>query len=389
MSLDINLMEPALFLSSHPKRPAVLRGSCILNVRETAKIKKVALHLNGRSDVYWLNGGLLKSVETTLACFHRMPVSSQNALLMPTHVDVHEKEIVANHTLTLFDADSLNPAVSSPATTPPLLGKLARQLGQKKKTLPPTAHVLEAGRHVYKFELVLDQESPESIHLKRAKVFYLLQAVVHCPKSGLRKHGRKSKKITKTRHIPVIRCPVDSFLQSIEPVCMVRSWRNQLFHHEIIVSAKAAPLGHQLPVSISLAAPRSSAYCSYLAVSVIENVRYMSKNDPLRSVNSNKRILLFKDDSVLSGSTSWHNPPDGTADDDGEDDDNNGSYHIEAWPEKLDVRPAGLELNLQLQLPPCRTHAMNDSLQMHCDAEYKNVRVSHSLEVSIHLLPFA
>jgi hypothetical protein len=53
VSLDIDLIEPALFLSDNKGTPAVLRGMCVFVSKSDQWVRKMDLMLNGKSSVQW------------------------------------------------------------------------------------------------------------------------------------------------------------------------------------------------------------------------------------------------------------------------------------------------------------------------------------------------
>lgn len=56
--LDIVSMEPALFIPPCANKPAVFRGSCILNVHQKTPVKRLSVNLRGVSHVKWSYGML-------------------------------------------------------------------------------------------------------------------------------------------------------------------------------------------------------------------------------------------------------------------------------------------------------------------------------------------
>lgn len=56
VSIDIDLMEPALFLPGHGNSPAILRATCVLTIENEQRVKKVSVALNGQSSILRLNG---------------------------------------------------------------------------------------------------------------------------------------------------------------------------------------------------------------------------------------------------------------------------------------------------------------------------------------------
>lgn len=56
VSVEIHLMEPALFVPEHGNTPAILRGSCVLRVTKEQTIRRIFVNLNGVSSIQRLDG---------------------------------------------------------------------------------------------------------------------------------------------------------------------------------------------------------------------------------------------------------------------------------------------------------------------------------------------
>lgn len=54
--LDIVSLEPALFIPPCANKPAVFRGSCIVNVHQKLPVKRLTVNLRGTSCVKWSYG---------------------------------------------------------------------------------------------------------------------------------------------------------------------------------------------------------------------------------------------------------------------------------------------------------------------------------------------
>lgn len=263
------------------------------------------------------------------------------------------------------------------------LSQFQRQ--KQAQSVPPSgrdeSHFLP-GTHNFGFEFVLGPQSPESISLRRAHVRYTLHAVV-------RRRGLWNHDIEQTREFTVARSPTDSIPDVIQPISKTESSQEQ-FRYEVVAAARAAPLGHRLPVSVT-STPLSQSRCSRLMIYLVEDVR--CKKHPLLSyrLDSSTKALLF------AGSDSQSRPgvvlptPSHPCSVDGSDDAMLGGLdqceilrntgHSENHAD--DVPSEAVDLEVGLPLPPCHTHAECGSSPMHCDTEYKSVQVSHYLDVSI------
>ncbi|RMJ27278.1 Arrestin domain-containing protein [Aspergillus sp. HF37] len=303
------------------------------------------LMLNGKSSVQWLDGR-------------------------------RDTEAVVDQTSTLFDSK--------------LAASRAHHLGQfqrrkQAQSVPQSgqdeSHFLP-GTHDFGFEFVLAPQSPESISLQRTHVRYTLHAVVH--RSGLWNHD-----IEQTREFTVARCPTDNVPDVMQPISTTETSLKP-FRYEVVAAARAVPLGHRLSVSVT-STPLSQSRCCRLMIYLVEDVRCKRHPSLLYRLDSSTKALLF------AGSDSQSRPgvvlptPSHPCSVDSSDDAmwagldqceilrNTGHSQNQAG----DVPSAAVDLEIGLPLPPCHTHAECGSSPMHCDTEYKNVQVSHYLNVSI------
>lgn len=373
------LMEPVLFLPSHANKPAVLRGSCRLTVKKKTKVRKINLCFSGDSQIEWLDG-------------------------------VFDTEMVADHTLTLFNSQCPFSGAGSCANRSSALHRLGlhrlmsgrrdpshsyppkllrafksnRELACSRSRQGLKGNVFPPGSYEYPFELVLNPRLPESVHLKRANVSYQVEVCVERP--GLWRHD-----IVHSQPITVIRCPTESSLDLTEPLYMARTWGSQ-FHYEVFVSAKAVALGHRLPVSMRLT-PLSHMKCTKLQVYLTEDVKYKFGHPIVR--DPRKRTLLFeagdappksygsaatsRPGDLLSVRALTDHRPEST---DGEALVTYSNFSDWLWG-SFRSEPTDLEMNLQLPLCQMHGHGTEALPQMHCDISYKNAKVSHSVEFVI------
>jgi hypothetical protein len=103
---------------------------------------------------------------------------------------------------------------------------------------------LSPGRYVYDFELTLDQTLPESFNVGGCQLIYHLQAVVHRP-------GMLKRDVSHSHEVAVLRCPDEMYLHDIEHISLARTWNKQI-PYQIDLCGKGAPIGSDIPVSISV-----------------------------------------------------------------------------------------------------------------------------------------
>lgn len=267
------------------------------------------------------------------------------------------------------------------------LPKTASINGQRRrkpaKTSPNT--VMSPGRYVYNFELALDAQLPETMHLDRLDVSYFLQVVA--------KRGDVcGRSATRTQEVTLVRCPEDAALEQVEPISVSKKWEDQVFLN-VIVSGRAGPLGGHVPVAVRLDAT-SQLKSLDLKISLTESVVDSSLQcSAARLLLGQRQELLFH--SVRDGSAPSADDADqvlfaGTknpfrASDCG--------FRVCGAPDVMDLnystmdsRGATVELEMDVQLPayrpsPRRGRSSRLHQGMHFDVEYKNVQVKHWLKV--------
>lgn len=241
---------------------------------------------------------------------------------------------------------------------------------------------LRPGDHVYPFELLLDPLLPESMFLEGNEVSYHLVAYVRRP--GVGRRG-----LSHQLPVTVIRCPTESTLEQLEPIHITRTWRHQL-RCDIHVSAKAAPLGHRLPISVCLTQLSKSIHVK-LAVYLTEIVQHGDKYGQWSTKAPCRKILLFSGergpcrDHRLGHKTFCSATSVGMNDYQHVSTDESAILNHAGCSDPLGdaVGNSSLELGLEMQLPFCSTHAQRRDLpEAHCDISSDSVRVSHNLEVS-------
>ncbi|KAE8349629.1 arrestin domain-containing protein [Aspergillus coremiiformis] len=355
--LTINFTEPAVFIPTYTNKPAVLRGSCELKVKETLMVKRLTVNFRGVSHVHWPHG-------------------------------LHDSKTITDRTLTVFGPESSetgpeyhvnqeNPGMLDTGRTEcnvsrqkcRLWSTITNKFCPKCKSAPtPNYQLLSPGIYTYDFEMILPPQLPESVNVRRSHVRYNVRACVECP--GPFRHN-----IVQNMPIAAIHCPAEDFVEDAEPVYLTRAWK-RLLRCDILMSRRGAPLCHRLPVTVSFTELANASFHG-LEIYLSENVQFLRKDGLVSCLGPFKRTLLYEaaDDlvSTMSPSELGNDYPAGEK----------GSFGVlqSAVLSELPEKPASLEgmtLNIDLALPACQDHSEDD--WMHFSTEYKSVRVSHWLE---------
>lgn len=356
--LTINFTEPAVFVPTYTNKPAVLRGSCELKVKETLMVKRLTVNFRGVSHVHWPHG-------------------------------LHDSNTITDRTLTVFGPKIPGTRVPDNADQENLetldIGRTERNASRQKcglwdtianKFCPkcrnaaaPDCRLLSPGIYTYDFEMILPPQLPESVNVRRSHVRYNVRACVECP--GPFRHN-----IIRNMPIAVMHCPAEDFVEDAEPVYITRTWK-RLLRCDLLMSRRGAPLCHRLPVAVSFAELGNAKFHG-LQIYLSENVQFLRKDGLISCLGPFKRALLYEATDGLASIMS----PYRLGEDDHPAGDKSGfgvqeSVVLSEWAEKS-ANFEGRTLNIDLALPACQDHFEDD--WMHFSTEYKSVRVSHWLE---------
>ncbi|GES64740.1 arrestin-domain-containing protein [Aspergillus terreus] len=363
-ALDINIAEPAVFIPTYTHNPAVLRGSCTLELKESYAVKKLTVNFRGVSHVLWPHG--FRDKRTVTNC--------NFTVYDPKDSDTGEGQNTSSGSREPMDAGVNRP--------PRKRCKLWRAImnrcpSGRKDSAGLERRLLSPGTYTYSFEMILPSHLPESINVRRSHVQYNVRACIES-------HGLWSRKITQNKPITAVHCPAEDFVDDAEPVYVTRTWR-KLIRCEIIVSRRGAALGRHLPVAFAFS-ELAMAKVRGVQIYLLENVQYLQRNGVVSCCGPFKRLRLYemKDDSILSVSDSRRSSADDGRPSDEERDDCSGKEKPDhdrmAKPTDMD----GTTIEVELPLPVCQIHSTDadgvEKNSMHFDTRYKNVQVNHWLE---------
>ena len=405
ISVNIALTEPVLFLqgfeqTEHAERnTAMLRGSLILRVTKTTKLKAITLKFRGKAITKWPEG------------------------IPPKKVDFEEVDILMNHTWPFFNAQfptaetgtgadrfelyktgggglGASPNTSSTNLTSKEAKRLSLQVnhsrsfgkGESPSGGPSVAQkgyrTFQAGEYMYNFELPLDSHLPETIDVDLGSVKYEMEATVE-------RAGAFRTNLLGTKEVVLVRTPSEGSLEQVEPIAISRSWEDQL-HYDIVISGKSFPLGAQVPIAFKLT-PLAKVQCHRIKVFVTENVEYFCNQKRVHRMEPVRKVQLFEKradgppTSTFPGSTMRIISGGGVPYDQraaaarGEDvpvqDPGNllGDLNGEG-----NIGPTEMEFNVQL--PSCHNMREKDkSSRLHFDTTYQNIQVHHWIKLVMRL----
>ncbi|KAI8065731.1 hypothetical protein BC940DRAFT_368502 [Gongronella butleri] len=244
--LRIELSEDTVLLVGHPEESGgkVVKGSLVLTLTESIKVKAVSLRFMGKMKVSWSEG-------------------------MGHHQHYYKQE----KTLLEEQWQFIPMPISSPTPTP-----------LHKKT-----YALAAGEHKFDFELTLPGDLPQSLDAEGGQIFYKFKAVVERPAFV---HN-----ITKKRYIKVVRSMLPSEFDLNQSLEISNTWESKM-QYDIAVSSKMFALGEAIKLTFAIIpiAPQLKVrsicaalkeYCSY-------TTSHNSKTD-CRTIQFEKVVDPFPD----------------------------------------------------------------------------------------------
>ncbi|KAI9838234.1 MAG: hypothetical protein M1837_002508 [Sclerophora amabilis] len=417
----ITLAEPVLYLQgfeqtdTSSRTTAMLRGSLVVKVAKSAKIKAITLDFKGRARTEWPEG------------------------IPPRKTEFFEEEIINRHTWPFFNAQfptaesghcadfmrlAKGPGTASSTLQVPSSGRLAFDhfarsaspssanlsvKDQKRLSLqvnhsrsfgkgesanggPSIAQkgyrTFHPGDYVYNFELPLDSHIPETINVELGSVKYDLETTIE-------RAGAFRTNLLGSKEVTLIRAPSESSLEQVEPIAISRNWEDQL-HYDIVISGKSFPLGAQVPIAFKLT-PLAKVQCHRIKVYVTENIEYYCSNKRVHRLEPTRKIHLFEkradgpSSSAFPGS-SVRILSGGGVDYDFREAAARGNETVIRDPTNLlgnlegehNIGPT--EMEFSVQLPSCRSLRERErSQRIHFDTTFANIQVHHWIKIVMRL----
>ncbi|KAI9672450.1 MAG: hypothetical protein M1829_004529 [Trizodia sp. TS-e1964] len=416
--ISISLAEPVLYLQGFDahdhdsRRTTMLRGSLLISVSKSVKLKAISLNFRGKARTEWPEG------------------------IPPRKVDFYEEQMMMNHTWTFFNAlfpppdnghgadfarMAVNPTSSSTNLEVPTIGSSFDQFTRTSSPAPPILSLKEQrrlslqanssrsferdnmmktaaqkgyktfhpGQYVYNFELPLDSHLPESIDVDLGNVRYELEVLVE-------RAGAFRANLTGTKPVVVIRAPSEGALEQVEPIAISRSWEDQL-HYDIVISGKSFPIGSQIPIAFKLT-PLAKVQCHRIKIFISENVEYYCSNKRVHRLEPPRKVLLLEKRADSQSTSAYPGSTVRVISGGGIDYDSRqaaaeGSENVQRESnvnllgDLAGEHSAGpTEFEFQVQLPNCAMMKEKErSQRLHFDTTYTNIKVHHWIKIVMRL----
>ncbi len=406
-SVYLALAEPVLFLQGYERNeycersPTILRGSLILRLAKTDKIRAVTLQFSGEARTEWPEGIPPKRQshsEVQQVLSHVWPffdtrfVTAQDLdcgsapIFRPLNGNSHgtraRPSASVSHTSQGSGSNSnlVDKLRRAASPAPKGRGSLLESLESRARSSSLSSlHsgnstnsyqnsvsgtcvedviskgylTFQPGDYIYNFEFPIDSSYPETIDATFGSVKYQLDVTVE--RSGVLKTN-----IIARQPITLVRTPTESSIQESEPISIMKDWEDQL-HYDIVIGGKAFAIGNYIPIAIKLT-PLAKVQCHRIRVYLTENMEYYCKNKKVHRMEPAKKHLLMEhknsDKSSLLGDL------DGV--------EALGSFGVGVT-----------EMEFQVYIPS--KLGPYEALKIHPNTTYENIKIHHWIKISLRL----
>lgn len=368
--------------------PSLLRGSLVVRVLRSTKIKSITLKFKGHMQTDWPEGIPPKRnvyEETTDLMQHSWPFFQLDASSgHGAHIHVANSKVnLDDHFHPSVDAGSSQlgtvaspkPLESASSFAASLIRRATSPLGvpQSPSLTPVTSSsdlhsiispaseqkhgCFTPGDYVYNFEHLIPALAPETIKATFGSVDYCLEAVV--ARQGTFKPMLRGK-----LPINIVRVPMDNSVEENEPIVIERDWEEYL-RYEIVVASKSVVLDSYLPMSLKFIPLNGKVALHRIRVFIIEECNYYCQNKKVHRTEPSRKFLLLehkasKSQSLLSK--------------DGKLVDDPSSSTAEVLPR---------ELEFQMFVPYTINKKFN--FQIHPDTAAENIQCTHWIKICLRL----
>ncbi|KAI9745152.1 MAG: hypothetical protein M1818_001430 [Claussenomyces sp. TS43310] len=316
ISCSIRLAEPHVYLtgfdlenrsSGGQNSTALIRGTLILNITKSIKIKAVTLSFCGKARTEWPEGippSKSEYFEEKRLMYQVLPFynaayadsddgyGAQCKYTLRNHGGSLSTEPDRSSTPSTGHRSSIGSAFVSSRDQKRLSLSAVQSRSFQKGDSPcgPSPQqkgykLFHPGIYEYSFEISLDQTCPETIDLPLGSVRWMLEALVE-------RAGTFKPNLHGTKEVLVIRAPDQNSLEQIEPIAISRKWEDQL-HYDIVISGKSFPIGSKIPIAFKLT-PLAKVQCHRIKVYITENADYFTDDKKVTRRDAQRKILLLE-----------------------------------------------------------------------------------------------
>lgn len=148
------------------------------------------------------------------------------------------------------------------------------------------------GTYTYPISIAIPGHCPPTLYCECGQVTWTLKAVVHRP-------GAFKAKLTATREVTVVACPIDDNTEESENLLVERHWDNQL-QYLISISGSSFCIGGTIPISLTFL-PLAKVRIHKIVVSIEERVDYYTKMARLARSDPITHFILLSAKGAAKG----------------------------------------------------------------------------------------
>ncbi|ODQ59981.1 hypothetical protein WICANDRAFT_42378, partial [Wickerhamomyces anomalus NRRL Y-366-8] len=339
----LQLAEPNLFVQGfepheyQERPPTILRGSLVLRVLKSSKIRNITLTFKGISKTEWPEG------------------------IPPKRQDYVEENDLLNHTWPFYnhanDHNQSGADIVKNSTTATNNSNDSNNINNT--TTDPSQHfVFHPGDYIYNFEHAIPASTPESIDATFGSVSYSLNVMIE-------RIGAFKSNIATTLPVRIIRAQSEESVEDSEPIAISRDWEDQL-HYDIVIATKAIILNAYIPVAFKLV-PLDKIKLHRIRIYLTENLEYYCRNKKVHRMEPVKKYLLLEHKAPP--------PPDLPPDADAKAKKMGNLLTSDGY----DV--TAKEFEFQVYVP----QKLNNRQNLHPNTSYANIKAHHWIKICLRL----
>lgn len=286
VTASLVLADPTIFLSGFSKQdqaecaPALIRGSLLLRVSKTIKVKGINLNFKGISRTDWPEGipsDKSETHETKEVFAHEWKLFSAQF--------TNAKKSSGAHSIFTLDSEQNIPSADSESLNPTTTTSTAHELVNQHETISKGYRIFNPAEYVYNFELMLPQNLPETLKCNFGQVRWGFNLCIE-------RHGTFRPNLTAHKEVFLLRTLGPTNLEGSEPIVINRDWED-LLHYEIIIAGKAFAIGQKFNVAFALV-PLAKVKCHRIRVYITEHTEYFCRNHRIHRVEPSHKFLLLE-----------------------------------------------------------------------------------------------
>jgi hypothetical protein len=424
VSWELSLAEPTAFVTGFDNKriqqhSSLVRGKAHLSVRKNVKIKSITLNLIGTVRTEWPEGIPPLNHEK----FEEITLRTQSLVFIRDPFDVWGGPYGSQCRYSLSQTSS---NTSTTNLTSPLSSKWSTLSSKELKRLSlqfidsqsfgksdspfgsKNYKIFYSGSYEYSFELPIDHFQLETTELPFGSVKWEIDATVE-------RAGPFKPDLRCTKEVNVVRLSDELSQEMTEPIYALGRCEDHI-QYDVLVPEQSFPVGGKIPVTLKVTPLDSRGQIHILKVCATESVEYHTRDKRVTREAPRRNIFLLEKVAGQPLSSEYNQSDFRVLDNEvsavrsaarqaaarragmGQAP---GLVRIDAstplsGPQHNDLGSLGsnrgtpwslmTEIEMNVQLPTCRTMAKDENMRLHPDCSWTDVDVCHWIKVSFDSL---